>query len=391
MANATETKFGVHSEVGTLRKNMGDSGCVLAQRPGMDVRAISLGGPWAGNRPGRLRRRVVVAMLGLAATLISPHLAQAQETNRDTTDDGREFLFDLLYGMPGRQEAVSGPSLLATDPGVEQQAPTPVFYLRLLAPLNYTSNAESRNSGGTQTVEGSPEVRLGFASQIAELPLRFSASVALEFDRYTASNSAEFDKIRPRAQLQYVDSSDDQAFSPFIGFSPRLDFTPTFDDHFATRYDLNVGVNKAFNFDGDFKRVPASGNSSAASKWGFGCTFIGQRRFRDPAPESYALLLIPSASYRISEDWSAALAIEFTQRWFEQIAGTSQDNFTLEPVAALEYAIPERWLGGPELTRWLGRPAVDFFGGVERNWSNVASAEFTRVFSGVAIKMAWRF
>jgi hypothetical protein len=359
-------------------------GSAVATRSGSrQWRVASLFGPWP--------RRCSIALLGIAGTLISPPSARAQNTNQDTTDDGQAFLFDVLYGMPDREEPLVGDSRLATDPGAEQQAPTPVFYFRTLAPLNYTSNAESLRSGGTRTTEGSPEVRLGFASQIPELPLRFSASVALEFDRFVDSNSAEFDKIRPRAQLQYVDSNDDQAFSPFVGFSPRLDFTPTLDDNTATRYDLNVGIMKAFNFDGEFNRVPASGNTFAATRLRLGFTLIGQRRFREPSPASYALILAPSVSYRISEDWSAALAIEATRRWFERIASTSQENFTLEPVAALEYDIPERWLGGPEMARWFGRPAVDFFGGVERNWSNVASARFTRVYAGFAFKAAWRF
>ena len=354
---------------------------------------VGSGRQWSGHRlvAGSIRRRVAIAMLGLAATLITPSVARAQETNRDTASDGQEFLFDVLYGMPSSGDPVIGESMLSTDPGAEQQARTPMFYFRILAPLNYTSNAESRNSGGTETVEGSPEVRLGFASQIGELPLRFSTSVAVEMDRFTASNSGEFDKIRTRSQLQYVDSNDDQAFSPFIGFSPRVDFSPTFDDNFATRYDLNLGVAKAFNFDGDLNRVPASGNTAAASKLRLGCTLIAQRRFRDPAPESYALLLIPSVSYRISDDWSAALAIDFTGRWFETIRGVSQNNFTVEPVGAIEYSIPERWLGGADNARLFGRPAIDFFGGVEQNWSNVSTREFTRVFSGFAIKAAWRF
>jgi hypothetical protein len=333
----------------------------------------------------------LIALLGIAGVLSGPPSARAQNTNQDTTDDSQQFLFDLLYGMPDREQPLVGDSLLATDPGAEQQAPTPSFYLRTLAPLNYTSNAESRSSGGTQTTEGSPEIRLGFASQIPKLPLRFTASTALEFDRFVQSNPAEFDKIRPRAQLQYVDSDDDQAFSPFVGFSPRLDFTPTLDDNTATRYDVNVGIMKAFNFDGEFNRVPASGNTFAASRLRLGVTLIGQRRFREPPPASYALILAPSVSYRISEDWSAALGIEATRRWFERIGSTYQENFTLEPVGALEYSVPERWLGGPETARWFGRPAVDFFGGVERNWSNVASARFTRVYAGFAFKAAWRF
>lgn len=346
-----------------------------------------------GQPLGRLRWRVAIAMLGIVAVLGSPASAQAQDsndTNEDTSSDGQEFLFDVLYGMPGG-ESIAEPSDLATAPGAEQQAAAPLFYFRILAPLNYTSNAESRRSDGTRTVEGSPEARLGFSSQVLELPLRFSASVAVEFDRFVDSNPGEFDKIRPRLQLQYVDSEDDQAFSPFLGFSPRWDFSPTFDDNFATRYDLNLGMNKAFNFDGELGRVPASGNSSAATRLRIGYTLIGQRRFRDPSPASYAVIFAPSMSYRISEGWSASLGIEATRRWFSQIDGVSQENFTLETVGAFEYRIPERWLGGADAARWLGRPAVDFFGGVERNWSDVHSASFTRVYSGIAFKATWRF
>jgi hypothetical protein len=37
--------------------SIGDSGCVLAQRPGMDVMASSLGEPWAGRFQGVVRAR----------------------------------------------------------------------------------------------------------------------------------------------------------------------------------------------------------------------------------------------------------------------------------------------------------------------------------------------
>jgi hypothetical protein len=46
---------------------------------------------------------------------------------------------------------------------------------------------------------------------------------------------------------------------------PRLDFDPTFANNFATRQDLNLGVDKVFNFDGDFNRVPFSSTSSSAT------------------------------------------------------------------------------------------------------------------------------
>ena len=333
-----------------------------------------------------------LALLGLLGALLGqPSSASAQASNADSADDAQSFRNDVLYGMPDREAPFPESNLLATAPGAEQQARVPVFSFRVLAPLNYNSNAEAARSGGTRTAEGSPEMRLGFASQIPTLPLRISTSVALEWDRFVSSDSAGFDKIRPRLDLQYVDAENDQAFSPFLGFSPRLDFTPTFEEHFATRYDLNLGFNKAFHFQEGFQRVPASGNSASATVWSLGGTIMAQRRFRDPSPSSTALTIIPSLSYRISEDWSCVLTAELTQRWFDRTAGLSQDNFTLFPLGAVEFDVPVRWLGGPDMARWLGSPALEFFGGVEREWSNVSSAEFTQVTAGFALRAGWRF
>jgi len=43
------------------------------------------------------------------------------------------------------------------------------------------------------------------------------------------------------------------------------------------------------------------------------------------------------------------------------------------------------------MARWMGSPALEFFGGFEREWSNVSSAEFTQVTAGVALRAGWRF
>jgi hypothetical protein len=328
----------------------------------------------------------------MLALLGTPETARAQNTdatNADTGTDGQEFLFDMLYGMPSDEPAIPDSNYVATAPGAEQQAPRPRFYAWALAPLNYTSNADWQRSGGTETLEGSPEVRFGLTAPVFDLPLRFSSSVAVEFDRMVESNAGEFDKVRPRVQLQYVDAENDQAFSPFLGFSPRWDFRPTFDDNFATRYDLNLGLSKAFSLDEGFGLMPRSGTSANDARLRVGFTLIGQRRFRDPAPESWAFIFIPSVSYRLAEHWSTSLGIEMTRRFFESIGEVSQRNFTLEPVAALQFQIPEGWLGGADTARWLGRPRIDLFAGVEQNWSNVFNGQFTRAYAGIAFKTLW--
>ena len=328
-------------------------------------------------------------MFALLFTVDSAPAQDTDATNADTGTDGQEFLFDMLYGMPDRYGEVPEPSYVATAPGAERQAPRPSLYFWTLSPLNYTSNADWQRSGGTETLEGSPEVRFGLTAPVFDLPLRFSSSVAVEFDRMVESNAGEFDKVRPRVQLQYVDAENDQAFSPFVGFSPRWDFRPTFDDNFATRYDLNLGVQKAFNFDDVLRLLPRSGNSFRDARLRLGCTVIGQRRFRDPAPESWAFLFIPSVAYRIADNWNAALAIEVTRRLFDSVNAVAQKNLTLEPVASLQYQIPESWLGGADTARWLGRPRIDLFAGVEQNWSNVFTGQFTRVYAGMAFRTLW--
>jgi hypothetical protein len=172
---------------------------------------------------------------------------------------------------------------------------------------------------------------------------------------------------------------------------PRLDFDPTFANNFATRQDLNLGIVKVFNFDGDFNRIPAASNSLSASVWSFGFSIGRQRRFRDPRPQSSALLVNPSAFYVISEQWNASLGMPITRRWFDTINGVSQRNLTWEPTGVVEYVIPGAWLGGADAARWLGNPAIDFLAGLERNWSNISGREYSQWRAGLVLKTGWRF
>ena len=118
---------------------------------------------------------------------------------------------------------------------------------------------------GTATAEGSPVVRVSMAGQLGTLPVRLTASVSTEWDRSASASSVDFDKLRTGLRAQYVDADNDQTYSPFVAFVPRLDFDPTFATRFATRYDLDFGVNKVFNLDGDLHRIGFSGDSAAAT------------------------------------------------------------------------------------------------------------------------------
>jgi hypothetical protein len=48
-------------------------------------------------------------------------------------------------------------------------------------------------------------------------------------------------------------------------------------------------------------------------------------------------------------------------------------------------------LGGTDRARWLGNPAIDFVGGLERNWSNISGREYSQWRAGLVLKTGWRF
>ena len=240
-------------------------------------------------------------------------------------------------------------------------------------------------------MEGSPLVRLGWASQLFDTPIRVSGAASFETERFVNAPGAAIDYIRTSARAHYVNPENDQDYSPFLSYVPRLDFDPTFTNNFATRQDLNLGVDKVFNFDGDFNRVPFSGSSSAATVWSLGFAAGAQRRFRSPAPQSYALFGKPSPSYVISEQWNASVSMPITRRWFDMFNEVSQRNLTWEPTGVVEYVIPADWLGGAEAAPRWGNPAIDFVAGLERNWSNISGREYTQWRVGLVFKTGWRF
>jgi hypothetical protein len=336
--------------------------------------------------------RATVFAAAFIATLAQANLTIAQTANTNAgLEGGQDGLFDAILATPNQKTPVPQDNIFATAPGAEQAARTPQFTLNVLAPALFNSNAQFLSSGGSKTLEGSPLVRLGWASQLFDTPIRVSAGASLETERFVNAAGAAIDYIRPNARAQYINPENDQDYSPFLSYVPRLDFDPTFANNIATRQDLNLGVVKVFNFDGDFNRTPVAPNSSSASVWSFGFSIGGQRRFRDPRPQSYALLFNPSASYVISEQWNASFSMPITRRWFDAISGVSQRNLTWEPTGVVEYVIPPDWLGGADAARWRGNPAIDFIGGLERNWSNISGREYTQWRAGLVFKTGWRF
>jgi hypothetical protein len=323
-------------------------------------------------------------------TPAAPTIAQTANSNAGLAG-GQDNLFDAILATPNYRTPVLPDSGIATTPGLEQPAPTPQFTLNVLAPALFNSNAQFLPSGGSKAFQGSPLVRLGWASQLFDTPIRVSGAASFETERFVNGPGAAIDYIRPSARAQYINPENDQDYSPFLSYVPRLDFDPTFANNFATRQDINFGINKVFNFDGAFNRVPAASNTSSATVWSFGLTIGAQQRFRDPRPQSHAFIFTPSVSYVISEQWNASFEMPIERRWFETLDGVSQRDLLWIPTGIVEYVIPADWLGGPEAARWRGNPAIDFVAGVERNWSNISAAAYTQWRAGIVFKTGWRF
>ena len=332
----------------------------------------------------------LVSALIVAAAQAKPASAQTANSNADL-QGGQDGLFDAILATPNYKTPGLPDSGLATAPGLEQPARVPQFTVNALAPALFNSNAQFLSSGGSKAFEGSPLVRLGWASQLFDSPIRVSGAASFETERFVNGPGAAIDYIRPSARAQYTNPQDDQAFSPYLSYVPRLDFDPTFANNFATRQDVNFGIDKVFNFDGAFNRLPPASSTSSATVWSFGFNIGAQQRFRDPSPQSHAFFFNPSVAYVISDQWNASFSMAITRRWFEEFEGLSQRDLTWEPTSVVEYVIPADFLGGSDAARWRGAPAIDFVAGLERNWSNISAREYTQWRVGLVFKTGWNF
>ncbi len=211
-------------------------------------------------------------------------------------------------------------------------------------------------------------------------------------DRFFRASSADLDKAGSSLRLQYVDPTNDQAFSPYVAVAPRWDYLPALSDQISARQDFNLGVNKRFNFDGGFQPVPVGSDTSASTVWSLGLTAFAQRRLREPQPSSSALFVIPSLSYVISNEWNASLAVELLGRWFDaNDVGFVRRAWQAEPIGTLEYVIPASFFGNERLTGMLGRHALDLQGPYLQVWSNAPGASFRQWEASATIKTGWRF
>ena len=340
-----------------------------------------------------------IALAVLSAALLAVPAAPVSAQNSDAHSDGNAARYDMMFGTPDRYGASPQDNIFATSPGLEQQARRSQFTLNGLVPIFFNSNADLapvNGPAGTNSAEFSPILGVSWSTPVLDLPLRFTANVRAEVDRFTQAwqpsvSFANFDKIALSGRLQYIDPTNDQAFSPYLSYAPRFDFDPFFAERFATRQDLNLGVNKTYHFDSGFKRVPFSPDTFSDTVWSFGMTAFAQRRFRDPEPSSWGFFMIPSATYVINERWNLSLGAELMFRTFDPNLGFTENEWFLEPIVTLEFVLPAAWFGSDRNATLFGRPAIDLQAAYERNWSNIAAFDYAVWHVGAALKLGWRF
>jgi hypothetical protein len=196
----------------------------------------------------------------------------------------------------------------------------------------------------------------------------------------------------PSQAAQYVDPTNDQAWSPYFAITPRFSYLPTFSDQTEARQDFNLGFNKSFRFDRSFQLIPVAPDTSAETVWSFGLTAFAQKRFRQPQLSSDALVLVPSASWVISKDWNASFAVEMLGRWYEPDRfGEASHDWEVLPIATLEYIIPAYVFGSEQFADLLGRPAIDLQGSHLKVWSTVPNVSFNQWEASATLKVGWRF
>ncbi|HVT57075.1 MAG TPA: hypothetical protein VHR45_01635 [Thermoanaerobaculia bacterium] len=281
------------------------------------------------------------------------------------------------------------------------------FTFNFFGPLLFNSNAEAARAGGTSTIEGNPEVRLGWSKKLSNW-LTLSALWDASIDRFVRSNDADSDTAYARMRLQYTsDPDDDQSYAPFFSYySPNLEFKPTFSRRTATFHSVLLGFDKVFNYGSDWKRVARVPDSSRGTVWSFGFTGSIARRYVDSRPSLYIVTAVPSLTYTppvtptfnlADAHWNVSFEVDTRYRIYDQHGGQSRRDWFLEPILTIEFLPPFAWFGGKikqlQEKRVVshGRPTVDFQVALTQLDSNEPGARYRQWAIGPTIKLTWSF
>ena len=223
-----------------------------------------------------------------------------------------------------------------------------------------------------------PQSATCWAAPVGDLPFRVSVSARSELKSFFNESDADIDRLTFSSRAQYVDPTNDQAFSPYFAITPR------FRDYRRSRIRPRRGrTSISASTIATISIAPStwfpSADTSSDTVWSFGLTSFVQRRLRQPQLSSDAVVLIPSASWVISQDWNASFAVEMLGRWYElDRFGEGSHDWEVLPITTLEYIIPASLFGSEQFADLLGRPSIDLQG----SHSSGQTLHFWRSFRG---------
>ena len=172
---------------------------------------------------GRRRRcsRACALSLALGFAFPAAALAQAAGDRSDAGVDADDARTDALLGTLNLVTPGPVDSLYATAPGAEQQI-APQFRFNGLVPLNFDSNPLELGSGSDSSWGTFPVGNLSAAAPVGDLPFRVTVTARSEFKQFFNASGANIDRLIFSGRIQYVDPTNDQAWSPYFGVTPRF-------------------------------------------------------------------------------------------------------------------------------------------------------------------------
>ncbi|MFL1461841.1 hypothetical protein ACI6QG_06540 [Roseococcus sp. DSY-14] len=278
-----------------------------------------------------------------------------------------------------RRDAIAPPEDIAGGEGGR-------WSLDLQLPLLWNANPGARHPPGRGDVQATPEARLGWSHRPAAVPLRLAATLDAAADRYGRSGIAGSDTLFLRLRAQRESGRDDQEVQPFVMLQSARDHEPGWGSRLESRHDLTLGAAAELNLDRSWRRVPRGPDTRDATAWSLGLNLGVQRRWREEAPPSLALVANPSAGWTPHRRFTASLELEAARRWHARDGQGRRRDWLAAPVLTLEWLPAEGWLPG-----WLGAPAVNLQVFGARQWSSRAEWDFRQGGAGPLLRTTWRF
>ena len=337
------------------------------------------------------RPALAVVLFILIAYMMVPKETVAQTISPQNRADLRQARSNALTNLTGRPLQRQYLYLLLPEP-------EPEVTVNFLMPVFFNSNAQQSSSGGTRSAETTHELKALWQKQLPN-NLKLSALFDASSDRFASATAANGDAIYADFRAQYSTGKDDQEFQPFISYSPRGIFEPTFRQNSETSHDLTVGFDKAFAYDNSGKRYCPPGEPKGIAcahitknaEWVFGFTGTLSRRFTDADASSTLVKASPSVTHIINEQWNVGLQVDFSIRWYDAVAGFSQRDIQINPILTLEFIPPATWFKGEPNQLLFGQPVIDFQLSFARLNSNKDDASYRQWALGPSIKTTWNF